>query len=470
MKRIFIIGLYSLLFFTAYSQDSGLTKENPFEYFNNFQKYRFETPNADSAFYFVKKLASNHKYIGFLRNLIHDSFAQEFLQRKGSDASEMETIKRQQLLSNQVLAKIIADTTISLRQTIRPMYLWKTIQDNKGNIATLSDLTTEFMNTEISSGDIYTNRTGRYALMICQIISPYPELKPLAERLFAQAYSNLEKNQLAAPDSSSKTDLNKRAWYRYLYAYSNYVKSTQTDKLDQKELFLKKAFDYSPDSIDRNHYSAYFYDMEFLFDFEEKPTFKLDYISLLTSTGTDTSSVLAFLLKTALIEPEYKSKLKEFYNKNHSSPQDFESYWRDAVNAHAQVAPPIYLPLLDEKSFSSKNNLGKWTLVDFWGTWCAPCRAEHPEMQKFYDSVVLKNSPNICLLTIACRDTKEKVLAYLKEKQFTFPVAMSDSKIENIYPVQGYPAKFLITPEGKYLTVPYGIDWISFVKQYCSLE
>ena len=46
---------------------------------------------------------------------------------------------------------------------------------------------------------------------------------------------------------------------------------------------------------------------------------------------------------------------------------------------------------------------------------------------------------------------------------------MSDSKIENIYPVQGYPTKILITPKGRYIKVPFGTDWISFIKQYCDL-
>lgn len=58
----------------------------------------------------------------------------------------------------------------------------------------------------------------------------------------------------------------------------------------------------------------------------------------------------------------------------------------------------------------------------------------------------------------------------MTEKHFTFPVAMSDNKIENNYSVQGYPTIVLITPEEKYVIVPFGIDWINFVKQFCSLE
>ncbi len=57
----------------------------------------------------------------------------------------------------------------------------------------------------------------------------------------------------------------------------------------------------------------------------------------------------------------------------------------------------------------------------------------------------------------------------MKENNFSFPVAMSDSKIENNFSVQGYPTKILITPKGKYITIPFGIDWRNFIKQYCDL-
>lgn len=464
MKQLFIAGLCSICFYSAFSQDSEVA--NAVAYSNNFLKYLYDSPNADSAFYFVKKLAVDEKYASLLRDLLHDSFAQDFLQRKDIDSGKIGNIKQQELLSNQILNKIVTDTTKLLQETVKPLYLWKMIQDNKGNVPKLSHLTTDFISTEIASGDIYTNRTGRYGLMIYQIISKYEVLKPLAEDLFARIYSNLEKNQIIATDSSSRADLDKRAWYRYLYAYANYIKSKLTDN---KMELLKKAFDYSPDLIDKSHYAAYFYDIDFLFDGEGKPTFKPDYLALLTSTSSDKSKILDFLLQTALVEPEYKNKLEEFYNQNYITARSFNTYWRDAINAKAKVATPIFLYLLDKRTFSSKQFSGKWILVDFWGTWCLPCRAEHPEMQKFYDSVILKNSKKIALLTIACRDTREKVLTYLKEKHFTFPVAMSDGKIEHVYPVQGYPTKLLITPEEKYLTVPYGINWVNFVKQYCNL-
>ena len=90
-------------------------------------------------------------------------------------------------------------------------------------------------------------------------------------------------------------------------------------------------------------------------------------------------------------------------------------------------------------------------------------------MQKFYDSTIKTNSSKIALLTVACRDTEDKVTSYMTEKKFSFPVAMSDNQIEKTYKVPGYPTKLLVTPEGKYILVPFGSDWISFVKHYADL-
>lgn len=464
--RLLITTWFCLLFLcSAKAQESKQSQESPNDYFNNFQKYSDTQPNADSAFYYVRKLASNDKYVFLLKELLHLSFAQAFIPKEVNDTNAL----NHQLLNKEILKKIVSDTTKLLLETAKPMYLWIKAQDNKNDLSALTKITNEFIKEELSSGDIYKNSVGRYGLMIYQIISEKTTLKPLAGKLFTIIYSNLKNNQVTTTDSSSRTDLDKRAWYRYLYAYVNYIKAKQTDDINEKGKYLKTAFDYSPDIIDKNHYSAYFYDMIFLFSGEEKPTFKPDYLEFLTNTSFDKQKTLALFLETALVEPEYKNKLENFYNNNNKTATSFDEYWRDAINSNAKAAPPVLLHLLNQKIFSSKQYLGKWILIDFWGTWCLPCRAEHPEMQKFYDSVVLKNSKNISLLTIACRDTREKVVAYLKEKRFTFPVAMSDGKIENIYPVQGYPTKILITPEGKYLTVPYGINWVNFVKQYCNL-
>ena len=422
MRQLIITGLCFLLIFSANGQENKQSQGNPAAYFNNFQTYLYTTPNADSAFYFAQKLASNNKSFFLLRQLLHDFFGQEFIQRNARDTNKIDSINQRLLFCKEILLKMVSDTMTLLSETAKPLYLWTEIGINKNNLSALPDLTNEFIKKVLSSGNIYRNGAGRYGLLIYQIISEHSALKPLAEKLFQIIYSRLKNNQIAATDSSSRSDLDKRAWYRYLYACANYIKSKQTDNITQKRNYLKNAFEYSPDLIDKNHLSGYFYDVDFLFPDERKESFKNDYLTFVTNTVDDKKRILSTLLEIALIDPAYKNKLEEFYNANNATTKKFGTYWMEAINASANIAPSISLYMLNRKLFSSKQLSGKWILVDFWGTWCGPCREEHPDLQKFCDSIVVTKLENISLLTIACRDTEEKVLNYLHEKHVNFQI------------------------------------------------
>lgn len=463
MKQFIILLILSISIHTASAQINVSYAERPSAYFNNFQLFTEEHPDADSAVYYLKKLASKKEYGYMLGDLLHNSFAQSFLRK--DTANETAAQHKHQLLSNQILAKAVADTGMLLQQAMKPLYLWKTAQEHKENPARLAEISREFINTQLA-GDIYINKAGRYGMMIYQIIATQPSLKDLAAVLLEKVSGNLQNNQVALTDSISRLDLMKRAWYRYMFAYCNYVKAQQGV---DKAALLKEAYDYSPDLTDKNNLSGYFYDAVFLFGDEGKQTFKPDYLDYMAANSNDKPKILSMLLQTALIDPEYKSKLENFYNSTNKTATSFNQYWLNAINTSAKPAPPIALSLLDNKTYSGKQQAGKWILVDFWGTWCGPCRAEHPAVQQFYDSVIMANPKKISFITIACRDTKEKVLKYLAEKKYTFPVAMSDGKIEHNFIVQGYPTKLLITPQGKYITIPFGGDWENFIKQYCSL-
>lgn len=367
----------------------------------------------------------------------------------------------------EILNKMINDTTQALTEIIHPLFLLTKIQDNQNNPAALKSLTDEFIKTEIEGKDLYKNRSARYGLMISEVIGFHQELAQLNGKLLGMITADLKANQLTAEDASDRIRQDKRAWYRYLYAYVNYAQSEKTIDAAQKEVYLKTAFDFSPDLIDKKHQSAYFYDI--LIMGTRNNSFQDEYLDFITKNSKNRSQVLSTLVKIALVDTDYKDELESYY-KGTSTSKSFAAYWSELINNGAPDAHPILLNAMDNRSFSSKSHAGKWILVDFWGTWCGPCREEHPDMQKFYDSTVVRNPDRLTLMTIACMDQPERVSAYMKEKNFSFPVAMSDQRIEKTYAVQGYPTKILITPQGKYVTVPSGIDWEDFVRKYSGLD
>ena len=116
--------------------------------------------------------------------------------------------------------------------------------------------------------------------------------------------------------------------------------------------------------------------------------------------------------------------------------------------------------------YTLMSNKSKWTLVDFWGTWCAPCREEHPALQKLYERTQNDKLRNLNIITIASRDDETAVNNYMQEFKYNFPVAMSDNLIEKDYNVSSWPSKFLISPQGKYVIIPFGVDWIKYVEDY----
>lgn len=439
-------------------------------YFNRFQYFVYTKPDRDSALSCIRELASDNNNASFLRFLLDNSFAQQFIPSgvTVTDTAGSEKAQRQRAFFNEILSGIMSDTTRLLLETARPIYLLSRIEDAGPRTSELRKLTAEFINTELVPGFFYKNKTGRFGLVIYRIISKRPGLRPLANELFGLIYSILRKNQISVTEASSGSELDERAWYRYLYAYANYVKAEAAENENTRGHFLKIASDFSPDLIDRVHQSAYFYDMFFLLG-KEKATFTDDYIRFLTNSHANTEEVLSALSRAAFADPSYKAELKTFYNAHVRSGGNFDKYWMELVNSHAKIAPSIVLKELDGKMFSSRKLLGRWILVDFWGTWCAPCRKEDPDVQKFYNSFVLLRPHHIALLTIACKCTYSDVSRYMKKNHYSFPVAMSNGRIDDEYSVVSYPTKILITPEGRYLEIPFIPEWVNFIKEYTDL-
>ena len=109
-------------------------------------------------------------------------------------------------------------------------------------------------------------------------------------------------------------------------------------------------------------------------------------------------------------------------------------------------APEIALKDLRGQEVRLSDFRGKVVLLNFWATWCKPCKEEMPAMQASYDK--LRDKGFVVLAVNELEDT-DKVAQHIRNHGHTFEVIMDrNNKVANQYGVVGLPASFIIDPQG----------------------
>jgi peroxiredoxin len=133
-------------------------------------------------------------------------------------------------------------------------------------------------------------------------------------------------------------------------------------------------------------------------------------------------------------------------------------------------APPLELPVMpvvgerapdfalgdtNGQVYALEDFVGQVVLVNFWATWCAPCRLEMPLLQDHFERYM---EDEFIVLAINLQESEAQVADFVEEFSLTFPVLIdSDGAVSQEYRIRGYPSTIVIDREGNISAIHIGI-------------
>ena len=112
-----------------------------------------------------------------------------------------------------------------------------------------------------------------------------------------------------------------------------------------------------------------------------------------------------------------------------------------------QAVPPFELTTLDGKPADLESLAGQVVVLNFFSSWCAPCRQEAPDLQQAWQRY---QDRDVQFLGVAFKDASSKAQAFLDEFDATYPAAMdAGSRTARAYGVTGVPETFVIDRQGR---------------------
>ncbi len=443
MKKITLLFLL-LLSFSTYSQ---ISKET-FDLTNSLSGL-YSKENPEDAIRASEKL--NEIYQPFFIDNIHTQLSQSILRNKGNG-------NETKFLNNLYAKKIV-----SINKIIEPIYLW-----NKSFKITTSEKANSLLKTyytKLYDSTNYKSKTELYGLLIVKEFED-KEIgsSKFKNKILSKIVSNLSSNPLIDKTSEKKRNINEeRAYYRFLLAY-NYNLLFEKNNTEES---IKNASNYSPDQTDLQNKSGYFYDAHLLINGPKNIDYKKKYINYLNKNGKE-EIALDILLEESYLQAtdENLKTLREYHSKIDDS-KTFKVIWYNYLNSKMLEVPEIKVEF-EEGTLDLSKKRDNWIYIDIWGTWCAPCIKELPEFDKVAKEYNKNSDSKIKFYTFSYHSKNLK--EFMNKNNYTFPVAEINDQVTTLFKVSGYPTKILISPDNKYLKIPFGVNWKEYMKNYSLVD
>ena len=94
----------------------------------------------------------------------------------------------------------------------------------------------------------------------------------------------------------------------------------------------------------------------------------------------------------------------------------------------------------------NKDDIGRVYVLNFWASWCPPCRAEMPDMEKFYQ----EHREKVAFYAINLEEPKDKAAAFIENQGYTFPILFDvNGEVGHLFKVRDIPTTVVVDTDGK---------------------
>lgn len=110
---------------------------------------------------------------------------------------------------------------------------------------------------------------------------------------------------------------------------------------------------------------------------------------------------------------------------------------------------------LNGKQNNLSDHLGKWVVINYWATWCPPCKEEIPELIHFHDNH--KDKDAVVLGFSMERAPRKRLLRFVDDYMINYPIVPNAKEYKEIGEVPGLPTTYLIDPKGEVVASQVGM-------------
>ncbi|MEQ8672678.1 MAG: TlpA disulfide reductase family protein [Aggregatilineales bacterium] len=118
------------------------------------------------------------------------------------------------------------------------------------------------------------------------------------------------------------------------------------------------------------------------------------------------------------------------------------------------IAPQILQTTLADEQINLQNLQGYPVIINFWATWCVPCRLEMPELQSLYEQY---QNDGLKIIAVNMGESRSTVNNWINEFGYTFDVILDQNQtLFEQYQVRGQPSTYIVSPQGIITHIFYG--------------